>query len=210
MLGLIARHAQRQHPSLGHVVASAAYAVFGIVAARGKRLYLDGIERHNLSHPHVTQWNAHRAKQVVRVYLVGIPVGNRVGGTGEFIGFTVGKTSRFVTPLNLQLALGTDSVYCLIVNHAPVILEKRSVFARDIDEHRRESVRARTAVAPQCRLGASGIAMAASARISGIDRAKAASVVVAARAHVVVEPVASREAARQCSGHPLGLAVVGF
>ena len=118
------------------------------------------------------------------------------------------------TPYNLgdnefHLAFGVDAVNALVVQHAAIVLEEGPVAARDVAQHGRETVVARTvsavfAFGPHRRHGTAGIAVTTTASVSRVDGTET----VGRRTRVVIEAVALLEAACQLARHPRRTLVV--
>ena len=210
VLRLVAGEAHAGDALLGNVVAASADAILRIVALGGKGLNLTGVDGHHLPHAHVAQGDADGAEKVFGTDAVGIPFGDGVGRSREFILLAVGKLELFVTPLHLQLAFRLHAVDGLVVEHAAIVAEEDSVLACDIDQHRREPAASRAALRPQRRPGAPCVEVAAAAGISGIDRPQPAAQTVTAGTHVVVEVVSLVKAVQILARNPRCFLVVSL
>ena len=139
-----------------------------------------------------------------------VPVGDGVGRGGQFVGFAVGEGALFVAPSNFDLAFGVDTVDALVVQHTAVVLEEGAVASRDVAQHGREAVVARAvcavfALGPDGGHGATGVAVATAAGITGINRAES----VGRRARIIIKSVAFLETASQLPRYPRRTLVVG-
>ena len=214
VLRLVARKSELIFAALEDVVGATGDAVFGIVALARQVFDFFAVERHHLSHADVAQRNAHADVEIFRTYrfAVGtgfVPIGDGVGRGGELVGFAVGEGAFFVAPSYFDLAFGVDAVNALVVQHAAIVLEEGTVAARDVAQHGRETVVARTvsavfAFGPHRRHGTAGIAVTTTASISRIDGTET----VGRRTRVVIEAVALLEAACQLARHPRRTLVV--
>ena len=122
-------------------------------------------------------------------------------------------------PAAFQFTLCSYSIDALVVDDTPIVLEKGSVLACHIHQHRRETIRTATVdrsavwigacLCPQGWFRTSGIAMTRTTGIACIDRSQPATVAISAGTCIVIELVATDESSFQVTRHPVGFRVVG-